>query len=278
VKTTTVRPPAAAALAGGAPLPAPLWVAAGPNQPNADLYLATGSLSRMQRRTWAGRISMLAPYEDRLVVSDARGRGEDRVEVPALDRRGDVLPGTLVDDYGQAPHAGPDGRVIYSRIRYGDNGSVLGADVLEYNGTRRRRLARSGSTLVDATFGPRGDVVFSSGRDGVLRYGYGTARERRVDTGLPRIRSVSSNERGDVVALSLDRRRQALVRADGRTMMWNEPGGWQVNDWSGDGKLVLVTRGAPERAEVGVADFGSTRVRVLGSIRKGALIGVTFAR
>lgn len=260
-------------LEASTPLPAPIILTAGPDSSNADLYRTRGQEGELERLTEAGRISVVAEAGGQVVVSNARGLGADRVEVPDLARDGDALPGRVISEDAQVPQLGPDGQLLFLVPRRSADGEPAGADVMVADSldATPRRAYRTRDDMVTAAFGPDGALFVAEPDRDVLLRDPGTPEEERVPTGLPSIGGVAGADDGDVVAGARDATTYALISADGGKRQ-RVDNGWTVQDWSRE-HGVLVSRG--ER-ELGLLDPLTGAVESLGRITGGVLSQALF--
>jgi len=261
-------PPAVRAV-GDARLPGRLWLLAGPNVLNADLYEATGTLSHLRRRTVNGRVSMVAVRDGLVVVSDARGRGYDRVEVPDLRRRGDALPGRLIADDGQGPQFGRRGRLLFEAPQWDSRGDVKATDVFVADppAFRPRRALRAKGSGAWAAWGPDDRIALAFDRDHRARLNAGGEDERVVKTPLRRLQALKGAGDGVLFAFEYPLAKRAVMIRDGRAELL--PAGWVPDQSLGDGSVVLVI--SADRRRLGLMDARTKRVTQLGTVTSGVI-------
>jgi hypothetical protein len=230
---------------GGRELGGTIYLAAGQDEFNADLYRARGSLGRVERLTHDGRVSILAAHGDAVVVSNARGSGSDRLELANLSG-GDALPGELIDRYGQAPEFSPSGKLLYSVVKYEDDGAVAGVRVYvtEPRPGAEKRVALDSKRPIFAGWGPDERLAVFAPGDRKVTLDPGGPGERRIDPGLGRIAGFNTSATDTMV-----------IRGPGPSFAVVPPNGmprrlesdWDPWEWSPDGSALLAVNGAGDR-------------------------------
>ena len=224
----------------GRELPGTVYLLAGEDALNADLYRVRGSLDRVERLTRNGRVSVVAAHGDVVVVSNARGSGSDRLEVANLEG-GDALPGRVIDRYGQAPDFSPSGKLLYSVEQYTSDGGDAGTKTFVTRprpGAKKRLLyASKRSTFTE--WGPGERVAAHSYRAPTLVLDPDGPGRQVVNPGLGRWSAFETSNRG--LMFFKGRGRFAIVPPDGPTRRFESP--WDLLGWSPDSRSLLATRG-----------------------------------
>lgn len=219
-----------------------VYLSAGQDGLNADLYRARGSFEGVERLTREGRISTLSANADTVVVANARGSGSDRVEVADLGAE-EALPGRVIDPAGQDPQLSEGGKLLYLVPQYTDGGGNAGEKYFVTTaepGAPKRLALRARSS--DSVGWAPGEVLGVLARGGgKLVVGPGTPAERSIDSGFADdADGFSTSSRGDVQFYGPDGK-FAIVAPDGARRVIDSP--WeQVGGWSPDGESLLVKR------------------------------------
>lgn len=220
-----------------------IYLLAGQDSLNADLYRARGSLDEVERLTAGGRVSTLTANGEAVVVANARGAGSDRVEVADLDAE-EALPGRVIDRYGQAPDLAESGKLLYIVPQYTKDGGDAGDEnfvTTAEPGAPKRSVMR---TPTNDTLGWAPGEELGLLRDGARRLVVrpGSPSQRTIDSGFPHTRfGFMTSSRGDVLFYGPGKR-VAIVRPDGTRREIDSP--WvQAGSWSPDGRSLLVQRG-----------------------------------
>jgi len=225
---------------GGVDLPGTLYLVAGDDIFNAELYRARGPLAAAERITRKGRVSAITGHGRRLAVSNARGSGSDRLELARLGRRW-VLPGRLVDAAGQAPRYSPRGRLLWHVQRYKGNGALNGVKVIVAGERgRNRRVALRLRKGDDALVGWGRDdrlALVRRGRNRII-LDPGTPHRSQEFVLLDRISAFETSTRGEIWAAHKDR--VAILHPSGEQEVY-EIGDWFPLTWSPDGRSILVS-------------------------------------
>lgn len=232
-----------------------IYMLAGQDLLNADLYRARGSLDEVERLTAGGRVSTLTANADGVVVANARGSGSDRVEVADLDAE-EALPGRVIDRYGQGPQLSESGRLLYEVPQYTDNGGDAGYEefvtTAEPGAPKRSVMRIRSNDYLGWAPGEELGLLRNGARRLVV--GPGSPSQRTIDSGFARAAGgFSTSARGDVLFYGPGNR-IAIVSADGSRREIDSP--WeQAGSWSPDGRSLLVQRG--DRVGIMSAEDGS---------------------
>lgn len=254
----------------GESLPGTLYLVAGPDELNADVYRVKGALSDARRLTWNGRVSAISASRGEVVVADARGSGSDRVEFLNLGAR-DALPGRLIDPRGQAPDLSPSGRLTWSVPRYGPQGGNAGTRVYVSDaGGAGRRIAFESPRDLFAGWGPGERLAVLIGQGPELLLDPGTPSRRELDPGLPRTLNFETARDGAVWALG--RGAVAIVPPGGRARRLRTP--WLPLSWAPDGRSILAVRGR----QLGLLSPADGSAREVGRVENGALLTAEWVR
>lgn len=247
----------------GGDLPGTIYLLAGEDALNADLYRARGSLRRVERLTRDGRVSIVAAYGGVVVLSNARGAGSDRLEVANLSG-GDALPGELIDPNGQGPDFSPSGKLLYSVPQYTNGGGDAGTRTFmtEPRPGADKRVLFDSKRSVFASWGPGERLaVFSSGDRSVV-LDPGRSGRRSVDPGLGRVTGVDTSNT-DVMAVEGRGQRLATLPPDGPPRRFESD--WEPIGWSPDGRRLLAAR----RDRLGLMSPTDGSVEEVGRVRGG---------
>lgn len=248
-----------------------LYLSAGQDILNQDLYRARGSLDRVERLTKEGRISSMTANAQTLVLGNARGSGSDRVEVADLTAR-QALPGHVVDSAGQVPALSPSGKLLYAVPEYTDSGGDAGYKYFVTTtgpGARKRLALRTREDSVG--WAPDEKIGLLRSRNGKLIVAPGTPEKRTIDSGFRRasVFGFQTSSRGDVLFSA--RRKDAIVERGGTRRVFDNQ--WSALTWSPDGSSLLVRRGR-RIGRMSVRDGSVTEIgRVVG---KGKLYGTQW--
>ena len=260
---TEPKGPPAVRFEGGS-LPGKIYIAAGPDELNADVYRVQGTLSDARRLTWGGRVSALTAWGGEVVVADARRSGSDRLE--SLDLRApDALPGRVIDPRGQAPELSRSGRLTWSVPLYGSEGQNAGTRV--YVADARgggRRIAYQSPRDLTSGWGPDGRLAVLVGHPQKLVLDPGTPRETALDLGLESTLNFQTASDGTLWALG----RGAVVIVSPSGASRRLRANWLPITWSPDGRSILVVRGA----RLGLLSPGDGSVREIGTVQNGVLL------
>lgn len=248
----------------GESLPGRIYLVAGPDQLNADVYRVQGALSDARRLTWGGRVSALTARGGEVVVADARRSGSDRVESLDLGAP-DALPGRVIDSRGQAPELSRSGRLTWSVPVYGSEGQNAGTRVYvsDAQGGERRIAYQSPRDLFSG-WGPDDRLAVLAGRGPELVLDPGTPRETALDPGLQS--TLNFQIAPDGTLWTLGRGAVAIVSPSGasRRLRTN----WLPLTWSPDGRSILAVRGV----RLGLLSPRNGSVREIGTVRNGVLL------
>lgn len=219
-----------------------IYLSAGQDQLNADLYRARGSLEGAERLTSKGRISEVTASGETVVVSDARGSGSDRLEVANLEAE-QALPGRVIDPHGQSPELSQGGKLLYSVPQYTDDGGDAGDKwfVTTPKPGAPKRLAMRARSSDRVGWAPGEKLGLLRRGSGALVVSPGTPAERSIDSGFADARfGFLTSSRGDVRFFGPDRK-IAIVEPGGPRRVIDSP--WeQLGSWSPDGRSLLVKR------------------------------------
>jgi hypothetical protein len=250
-----------------------IYVNAGQDQLNADLYRADGSLERVSRITRDGRVSIIAGSRDgRLAVANARGAGTDRLEFAALDRGGDVLPGEVIDSSGQAPSFSPGGKLLYVKPRYAPDGGEAGYRyyVTDSRGGSKKAVWSSGDEQVLLDWGPGEKLAAVYGGKPTIVVEPGGPSERRIDVPLSSVTSFLVNRDGAIAARD-ESRRVAVVPPAGEPKVFATRG--VPLAWSPDGKSLLLLS---EGTRLDVLTIADGSIRRVGRVDNGEIYGAAW--
>jgi hypothetical protein len=229
----------------GSELGGTIYLMAGRDLFNADLYRARGSLDNVERLTRDGRISLVAAHDGVVVVATARGSGSDRLELANLSG-GDALPGELIDARGHSPDLSRSGKLLYSVVKYEDDGAVAGdrVYVTEPRPGAEKRVVLDSRRSVHADWGPAEKVAVFGDGGSEIRVGAGAPGERTIDPGLGRISYLETNDE-DVMAVVGPGRGLAVVPPDGAPRQFESD--WDPYAWSPDGRALLAVNKSKDR-------------------------------
>jgi hypothetical protein len=252
----------------GTKVPGTLYLMAGQDGLNADLYRARGSLGSVERLTRGGRISWVAAGGGRLVVADARGSGSDRVEEldPAAKR---LLPGKLIDSAGQSPQLSRSGKLLYAVPQYTDKGGDAGEKVVEVARDGGKRTALRSPREVTAGWGPRERLAAVFGSSASIVVDPQGPGRTELRSGLRRVTDFETSVDDKVLALAPGLR-IAILRAGQRPRVHRT--GWGPLAWAPDGRAVLVVRGA----RVGLMSPDTGSVKEIGRTTGGRVFGAAW--
>ena len=246
-----------------------IYLMAGRDMLNADLYRMRGSLDRVERLTVEGRVSVMAAYEDVLVLSNARGSGSDRLEVADLTD-GEALPGTLLDPYGQAPDFSPSGRLLYSVELYTKDGGDAGTRIYitKPRPRAKKRVLYRSKRSVFTYWGPGERLAVHRYRSPKLVLDPGGPRREVVN---PRIGGWRSFETSNSdLMLFQNRERVAIVPPTGPARRFTTS--WDHIGWSPRGRRVVVAR----RGRLGLMSPRTGAVRAIGTYRGGKVFAAEW--
>jgi hypothetical protein len=225
----------------GGELGGTIYLLAGQDRLNADLYRVSGGLGRVERLTRAGRVSDVAAHDDVVVLSNARGSGSDRLELANLSG-GDALPGELLDPNGQGPDFSPSGKLLYAVVQYTNGGGDAGDKVYvtEPRPGAAKRVLYDSRRAVSALWGPDERLaVLSPGHRAVV-LDPGRPGRSSVDPGLGRLEAFLPSNQGTMLFYGPGKR-LAVVPPDGQPRRFESE--WDPIGWSPDGRALLATRG-----------------------------------
>jgi hypothetical protein len=259
----------------GGGIPGTLYLIAGENELNADLYRARGSLGDTQRLTVDGRVSWVTAQPGVVVTANARGGGSDRVETLDVSTT-PARPGRVLDASGQAPALSRSRRVAYSVVDYRPDGESAGTtiSVVGLDGGARRARYRARTDLTPEWL-PADRLAVLSQPDLERPHGArlvldaGGRRQRVVDPGLPEATVLLASPDGTML-VGTGAGRAAIVAPDGaRRFITSE---WSPRCWAPDGRGLLAVRGS----RLGVLAARDGRVRELGRITGGQLVSCAW--
>jgi hypothetical protein len=255
----------------GQALPGTLYLSAGKDYLNADLYRAGDSLGSVKRLTRGGRVSSLDGFDDRLALSDAR-TGADRLELANLGG-GPVLPGRVIDEVGQSPAYGPGGRLLYQVQRFTDDGGDGGVRLYlaDQDGRHRRSALVSPTSDVTSGFGPQGQVAVVYDEKPRIVLDPGGSAERTLRVPLRHVVDFRSGVNGRMYAVDGEHRIAFLDRPEGKWRVFSTP--WRGPlAWAPDGSSALVVRGD----RIGLMSPADGSVREIGRVENGQVFGAAW--
>ncbi len=261
-------------LAGGR-IPGTLYLLAGANEFNADVYRATGTLSHVERLTAGARVSWISAQPGAVVSANARGAGSDHVEALDLSRF-PALPGRVIDQAGQVPDLSPSRQVAYSVVRYAPDGATRGTliDVKSLTGGAKRTRYRSREDL-SADWLPGGRLAVLSQPDldhpdrARLVLDAGGSGQRIVDPGIPHATVLLTAPDGTMY-VGGGPGRAAIVSADGARHFIDTP--WSPRCWAPDGHALLAVQGD----RLGLVPATGGAARELGRITRGRVASCSW--
>jgi hypothetical protein len=254
----------------GESLPGTVYLVAGQDELNADVYRVQGELSEARRLTWNGRVSALTAQGSDVVVADARGSGSDRVELLNLGAP-DALPGRVIDPRGQLPGLSFRGRLTWTVPLYGPEGQDAGTRVYVSDAQGRgRRVAYESPRDLSAGWGPGDRLAVLRGEGPELLLDPGTSTQRELDPGLPS--TLNFETAPDGTLWTLGRGAVAIVSPGGRSRRLRTP--WLPLSWSPDGQSILTTRGG----RLGLISPADGSVTEIGRVENGVLLTAEWVR
>lgn len=258
----------------GAEVPGTLYIAAGPDDFNADLYRVRGSVADAVRLTFGGRISSVSASPTGVVTSNARGSGSDRAEVLRVDGQR-ARPGRVIDPNGQSPSLSRAGQVAWSVVNYRADGTPVGTSIfVEPLRGGKRRLVRRSARALTAEWEPGDRLVVLSQPDiersdhARLLLDEGDGRFRTVRLSMP-VRGMLVGPDGTIMTGAGER--LDFLTADGERIRTLRTA-WDPIAWAPDGRSMLVTRGS----RLGLLSPRNGQVRVLGRVAGGTVLTASW--
>jgi hypothetical protein len=261
----------------GGKVPGTLYLLAGADEFNADVYRVSGSLSEPERLTQNARVSWVSAQPGAAVTANARGSGSDHVE--ALDlRRIPSLPGRVIDRFGQAPELSPERQVTYAVVRYAGNGDPTGTliYVSGLDGSRKQVRYRSSADL-SSEWLPGGRLAILSQPDldrpnrARVVLDAGGPHQRTVDPGVPAATSLLAARDGTLL-VGGGVKRSALLTPKGERRFLDTTE-WNPLCWAPDGSALLASRGD----RLGLLPASGGPVRDLGRVTRQRVIACSWA-
>jgi hypothetical protein len=259
----------------GGDIPGTLYLLAGPNEFNADVYRAHGSLDHVERLTENGRVSWVSAQPGAVVTANARGAGSDHVETLDLDRV-PALPGRVIDRSGQAPELDSSRQVVYSVVRYASDGDTTGTlvYVADFDGARKRVRYRSRADVFPEWL-PAGRLAVLSQPDldrptrARIVVDAGGPGERIVDPGVPNATSLMAARDGTLLVGGGTRREAVLDPGGARRFITTD---WNPLCWAPDSRALLASRGD----RLGLLPVSGGPVRELGRVTRQRVISCSW--
>jgi hypothetical protein len=197
----------------GAPVPGTLYMLAGPNGLDSDVYEVQASFAHVQRLTYTAGVGFggIAARYGRVIVDAPPRNGVGNIRVLVI-KDGAARLGTTLARYGYAPALGPGGRYSYAAFD-GENAIYIG----RFGRRGARIVVRSRAELVDSAWSPSGElaVLEGTGRDARVIIGVGTAHPLTV---TPRLRGLSEMKGcgpAGTIELEASGFRQGLLSSNG---------------------------------------------------------------
>jgi hypothetical protein len=252
-----------------------LYLLAGENEFNADVYRVRGSLDHVERLTVNGRVSWISAQPGAVVTANARSAGSDHVETLDLTRT-PALPGRVIDPFGQQPELSPTRQVAYSVVRYGADGAATGTliYVSDLNGSHKRVRLRSRADLAPDWLPHERLVVLSQPNldrpnRARLILDAGSRGERTIDPGLPQATVLLVAPDGTMLVSGGPRRAVIISPGGARHVIDTD---WSPRCWAPDSASLLAVRGN----RLALVPAAGGPVRELGRATAGRIVSCAW--
>lgn len=233
-----------------------IYVLAGPNGFDLDLYRLELDPLRVSRVTTERRVSSIDGCATALFVSAPATLGDALFRLEADELK--PLPG-LGKSHASAPAASFDcSRVAYSRNPDGNFRRSFSIRVWDVERAELDHAISGRKPLGDAIWGPRDSVtLITRGGDSFVTDG-----EDRREIALPLRTATAKWSPGGTLAVST--RDLEVFVSNGSERFERVAQGWVVQDWSPNGRSLLLRRA--DRPTLGLYRPGSDRVRVIARL------------